>query len=528
MAAQTELDGQIAKELRSFYSDPLGYVMFAFPWGKDPACSVVRLSEPWASRYDSEFGPDEWACRFLDRLGDEIKDRGFDGSNAVMPIQFATASGHGIGKSVLVAWLIKFILDTRPFSKGVVTAGTADQLKTKTWAELGKWHKMSITRNWFQYTSGRGAMALVHAGDHKEIWRCDAQTCKEENSESFAGLHAANATPFYIFDEASGVPDKIFEVREGGTTDGEPMTFDFGNPTRNSGRFYEECVGELRSRYIVSCIDSREVAITGKERIQQWIDDFGEESDFVKVRVRGVFPSTGALQFIGTKDVEDAQAREIVQDRYANLVLGVDVARFGDDESVIFPRLGDDARTFPPRRFRGLDTVQLVGRVVETVREFRNRGLDCAGIFVDGTGLGGGVVDQLRHLGYNVTEVQFGGGPVDTFTYRYKGDEIWGNLKDALQAGRLCLPANNMPAGNDLRRDLTQREFGYTLTGNKIHLETKKVMKERGLDSPDLADALALTYAADLAPRNLPIGMAAQSTEPSDYDPVARFEQEMQ
>ena len=538
---------QMADELATYYSDPLGYVMFAFPWDSDLSISVVKLAEgpddrntayakahdlevpkPFLSdddrrrqagyreRFpDVEHGPDLWACDFLDALGAEIRERNFDGKTAVDPIQFATASGHGIGKSVLVAWLIKFILDTRPFSKGVVTAGTADQLKTKTWAELGKWHKISLTADWFNYTSGRGAMALTHKR-HKERWRCDAQTCREENSESFAGLHAADATPFFIFDEASGVPDKIYEVRDGGTTDGEPMVFDFGNPTRNSGRFHEQCMGDLRKRYHVRCIDSREVAITNKTRIQHWVDDYGEDSDYVKVRVRGVFPSKGAVQFIGTGDVKDAQQRELFEDAQAQMVLGVDVARFGDDESVIFSRRGNDARSWPARRFRGLDNVQLAGRVIEVYRGYRVMGITVQGIFVDGGGNGGGVVDQLRSLGYPVHEVQFGGSPTDNQVYRYKSDEMWGSMRDAIKT-RLCLPSDIEEHGNDLRQDLTQREFGYTITGNKLHLETKKDMKERGLESPDLADALALTYAEEVAPTM--DGHYGAHNLVSEYDP---------
>ena len=122
-------------------------------------------------------------------------------------------------------------MSTRPYCKGVVTANTAEQLRSKTWSELSKWHSKCITKEWFAFHAGRGNMKIVHV-DHPEEWNCQAQTSKEENSEAFAGLHAASSTPFYIFDEASAVPDKIFEVREGGTTDGEAMTFDFGNPTR--------------------------------------------------------------------------------------------------------------------------------------------------------------------------------------------------------------------------------------------------------------------------------------------------------
>ena len=505
-------DEQLAESLGALYDDPLGYVMFCFPWDTEKSIQLVKLDDKYKDRFDSEYGPDVWACEFLDDLGAQIRLRGFNGRDAVDPIAYATASGHGIGKSVLVAWLAKFILDTRPFSKGVLTANTAEQLKTKTWAEVGKWHKMSLTAHWFKYSAARGSMSLTHV-DNKETWRLDAQTCREENSEAFAGLHAANSTPFYLFDEASNIPDKIFEVREGGTTDGEPMVFDFGNPTRNSGRFYENAAGKFRHRYRVRTVDSRSVAITNKSRIQQWIDDYGEESDFVKVRVRGMFPSAGSLQFIKTADVEAAMRRETFVDRSAALVIGVDVARFGDDESVIFPRLGMDARSFPPLKFQGLDTVQLTGRVIECLRDFRNKGLECAGLFVDGGGVGGGVVDQLRNLSYNPIEVQFGGGPTDKTTYRFKSDEMWGTMRDSI-ATRLILPEDG-----ELKDQLTQREYGYTLTGNKIHLETKKDMKARGLSSPDLADALALTFAMEVAPKSLE--QNTNQTVVSDYDPFA-------
>jgi hypothetical protein len=501
--------------------------MYVFPWDTHRAIQVVPWDDPaiaeqiapYRKRFpNAKFGPDVWACEFLDALGDEIKKNKFDGRTAVPPIQFATASGHGIGKSVMVAWLTKFILDTRPRSVGTVTANTAEQLKTKTWAEVGKWHKISLTEQYFNYNTGRGAMNLTH-NEQKEEWKCTAQTCREENSEAFAGQHAVSGTSFYIFDEASRVPDKIFEVREGGTTDGEPMVFDFGNPTRNSGRFFEHCAGRFRHRYKVRCIDSRDVYITNKDLHKQWEEDYGEDSDFFKVRVRGMFPSAGSLQFIGTELVEDAQIRETYDDKYAPLLIGVDVARFGDNESVIYPRIGYDARSWPAERYQGLDTVQLLGKISEMIHRFEDLGIKCSGLFVDEGGLGAGIVDNLRHLGYGPIGVNFGATAINSKTYRYRSDEMWGNLRSALP--KMMLPANNAKNGLDLKADLTQREYGYTLMGNKIHLETKKDMKDRGVNSPDLADALALTFSQTVATLEIPGGRGApaQMAE-SEYDPL--------
>ena len=173
----------LTKDISKFFADPLGYVMYIFPWTTDPSIHQVRLQSPYIDRYNCEWGPDKWACEFLDDLGREIRKREFDGHNTVEPIRFSTASGHGIGKSALVAWLIKFILDTRPFSKGVVTANTGEQLRTKTWAELGKWNRLSLTEHLYDYAIGKGSMSLARK-KYKEIWRVDAQTCREENSQT--------------------------------------------------------------------------------------------------------------------------------------------------------------------------------------------------------------------------------------------------------------------------------------------------------------------------------------------------------
>ena len=249
-------------------------------------------------------------------------------------------------------------------------------------------------------------MRMTHV-ERPESWRCDAQTCREENSEAFAGLHAADSTPFYIYDEASAVPDKIWEVSEGGLTDGEAMWFSYGNATRNTGRFFE-CFNAQRHRWNTRQIDSRSVQLTNKKLLQEWVEDYGEDSDFVKVRVRGVFPRASSLQFIDRATVDEAMLRPLPPEaRGEAFIVGVDVARFGDDQSVIRTRIGRDARTWEPIRLRGADTMTLASRVGEHVNMLRRLGQHVV-IFVDGGGVGGGVVDRLRQLRFNVHEVQFG------------------------------------------------------------------------------------------------------------------------
>ncbi|WP_085905889.1 terminase [Kiloniella majae] len=465
MASKVDLD--IAEDCSRFYADPLGFVVWAFNWGKGDLAGFE--------------GPRDWQRKYLTELGEQIKNRNFDGLHPVAPMDMATSSGHGIGKSAMSAWLILFVMSTRPFAKGVVTSNTSDQLKTKTWAELGKWHKRCLTGHWFTYNASKGNMNLIHKR-HPESWRVDAQTCREENSESFAGLHAANSTPFYLFDEASAVPDKIWEVSDGGLTDGEPMRFVFGNPTRNTGRFFE-CFNRLRHRWNTRQIDSRNVAGTNDNLMAQWVEDYGEDSDFVRVRVRGVFPRAGSTQFISSELVENAQKCDLQDNLNMPLVIGVDVARFGDDQSVILVRRG--RKVLEITKYR-VDTMTLVGHVIEMIRKWKPDG-----VLVDGVGVGGGVVDRLKQLGHDCIDVNAGARAHDQKTYMNKRAEMWGKMRDWLKGGDI--PADDQ----ELETDLTAIEYGFDAK-NRLQLERKEDMKKRGLHSPDVADALALTFAEDI------------------------------
>jgi hypothetical protein len=485
--ASAEIDQALAEDMAKFYDDPLGFVLYAFPWDTDKSIQLVKLASPYDLICGSEYGPDAWACDFLVELGEQVKLRGFDGVNAVDPIQFAISSGHGIGKSAMAAWLVLWIMSTRPHSKGVVTANTAEQLSSKTWAGVASWLSRAINKHWFTITTGKGAMRLVH-NQYPDSWRVDAQTSREENSESFAGLHAASSTPWYLFDEASAIPSKIWEVAEGGKTDGESMHFAFGNPTRNTGAF-AECFGKQRHRWITKQIDSRTVAITNKKLLEGWVADYGEDSDFVKVRVRGVFPNASSLQFIARDLVDEAMARKVEVPRQVGMhcAVGVDVARFGDDQSVIRTRIGRDARSIETKRYRQLDTMQLASRVAEHIGYLQlHLGLKPV-VFVDGGGVGGGVVDRLRMMGHDPIEVQFGGKADEPRKYLNKRAEMWGKMRDWLQVGML-------EQDEATATDLTSVEYQFTAS-DQIQLEAKEHMKQRGLASPDDGDALALTFA---------------------------------
>ena len=849
-------DIEIATQCGLLSKDPLGWIMFAFNWGIDPDLSVVKLQEPWRTRYNCEYGPDVWFCQLMDDWGRHMHEQAFDGSHAVQPFLSATASGHGIGKSFGSSLIILFIASTRPHSKGVVTANTSDQLKTKTWGELGKWKKRCITGHWFEYNNGKGNMTLYHK-DYPESWRVDAQTCREENSESFAGLHAASSSPWYLFDEAchddrtevltesgwklfadvtpndrvmtkdpvtnaaeyirpihlhsskrvgvmyeyvqrgasfcvtpnhnmhftkynrkkggfypwrfdeiqnikteayidrsinwaesekdkfvipgftskmkqypdlevdlnlwcqflgwycsegsldkhthvsgmvsytnvriaqknldqikdlverlgfeysiyksstpqlcvkdrriaeylgrygsnclsksvpdevkrcskkqiglfidtyvqgdgysktndrdiiyssspkmaddlqilclmsgamssvtkrkltglvadfgthkgvsscdgyvisrskkptylnlrvnnlarvnydgmvyclelprshllftrrdgycmwsgnSAVPDKIWEVGEGGMTDGEPFWFVFGNPTRNTGRF-RECFRKFRHRWRCAQVDSRSVQITNKGKIEEWAKDYGDDSDFFKVRVKGQFPSQALTQFIPEDIVRQAMGRHLRDDQYsfAPKIISVDPAWEGDDALIIAMRQGlafKILRSIP----KNDNDVQIANLVAQLEDEHR-----ADAVFIDG-GYGTGIVSVGRTLGRQWQLVWFSEKAINP-GYVNKRAEMWGLVKDWLRSG------GAMPHDEELAQDLMGPETVPRLDG-KIQLESKKDMKNRGLPSPNKADALAITFAYPVYAKKLdrPGTVTHQKTR-GEYNP---------
>lgn len=468
----------LATDIFAFFDNPWGYVLYAFPWG-----------EKGTPLEDFPHGPDQWQKEEFEALAQHIRDNvsrkavGMD----MLPWLEAIASGHGIGKSAFVAWIILWLMSTRRHARGVVTANTQIQLEGKTWAELAKWHNMAINKDWFKWTATKFYCLLEPEGEKN--WMFECVPWNEERTEAFAGLHNASSSAIMIFDEASAVPDKIWEVAEGAMTDGEPFWFVFGNPTRNTGRF-RECFGKFRHRWRNRHIDSRSVRITNKTQIGKLIEDHGIDSDLVKVRVRGMFPSAGDKQFISCDAVEEAMARDLVRDPHAPLVMAVDLSRGGSAMNVIRFRQGRDARSIRPIRWASRDTTFTENKIAETIDRYNPDG-----VCIDGGGVGGPVIDRLRLRGYKIIEVQFGSSPEDGNRFANKRAEMWQAVKEWLAIG--CLDDDNQ-----LRDDLIGPEYSFT-AADKLLLEGKEHMESRGLASPDDGDALALTFARRFASKDL-------------------------
>jgi hypothetical protein len=455
----------------------------------DPELFVDTMLD-WQSPELKGKSPEPWQREILCAIR--------DGLPLNKAIRIAVASGHGVGKTCLVSWICLWAMSTCTDCRGILTASNEAQLSTRNRAELRKWFRLFRGRVFFDLT----ATALISADlAHEHTWRLDLLPWNAHRPEAFAGLHNQGRRILVIMDEASVIPPIIWQTIEPVMTDvnTEILWCAFGNPLHNTGPF-RECFGRFAHRWKRWHIDARDVGISDKEQIKAWAEDHSEDSYFFMTRVRGQFPTASALQFIPIDLVEEAMTREILFSPREPMVLGVDVARFGDDQSVLYPRCGLDARSILPMVYQGISTDRLVDKVLEFCTQHR-----VEVIFVDGAGVGGGVVDQLRRHNLPVEDVQFGGRADrgDQIKYAQKRSEMWGTMRDALRY--LAIPPSN-----ELRDQLIGPEYDFNLKG-ELQLEKKSDMKRRGLASPDIADALALTYARKVFPRDT-LGLAPTTT----------------
>lgn len=465
------VEAGIADFVASCYHDPLRFVRGAYPWGeKGPL--------------EHESGPDVNQTEFLVSLGNEITSRHFDGQHPVMPIKMAETSGHDTGKTAMCGWITDFLLSTRPFSDGTITAGGYAQLENRTWPAVQYWTSMCLTAHWFDVMQGG-----IYEKHHPATWKVQIQSCKEENAQNFAGQHAKRSTSWYWFDEASEVPDKIWEVSYNGMLDGEPMMFVLGQMVRNTGEFYRACFGDLRERWNHRRVDSRTSRFPNQEFIAQQIADYGIDSDYVKVRILGLPPSASELQYIDRLRVDAARTRVTYSLPDEPLIAGFDVSGGGKAWNVIRFRRGLDGNRKAPVRIPGEhdpDRSQRVGICAELLNDPRPDHR-LAALFID-SAFGAAIAVRLKALGFtNVYEVNFGGASPDLHYLNMRAF-MWGKMKEWLLLG--AIP----PKDENLAQQLCLPGY-HTNTAGKLVIESKADISGRGEASPDDADALALTFA---------------------------------
>lgn len=400
----------------------------------------------------------------------------------------AVRSGHGIGKSALEAWTIKWFNYSRPFPKIPCTAPTQHQLHDILWAELSKWNNRAADGWLFEWTAER----FYHKA-HPERWFAVARTAS--TPDALQGFHEEHI--FYVIDEASGVKDKIFEPVLGALTSPNSKFLLCGNPTLLVGFFYD-AFNKNRSQFNTFHVDSRNSSRVDKEFIQMIIDMYGEDSDVFRVRVAGDFPNAEPDSFIPLNWVEKASIIKtlVLQQGIRRLDIGVDVARFGDDESVI-ASLIDKKKQLPSEIYRHNDTMKLTGHLVQKV-ERHIKTTQQIHVKIDCDGLGVGVYDRFKEIilqkqwrNVFVYEGHFGGkgGKLksgDPVEFENSTGLMWGTVRENLRTG-------NIELWNDQEQitQLSNRKYRVSSDG-EISLEKKEEMKKRGRKSPDRADGLVL------------------------------------
>lgn len=468
-----------------------------------------RDPEQWARKAywwgDGELadysGPREWQSDIFRDIRDHLSDP----KKRFQPLMIAVASGHGIGKSAAIGMVVNWALSTCDDCKVVITANTDNQLRTKTSPEVGKWNRVSITSNWFDV---QATSISSRDKDHVKTWRADFTPWSENNTEAFAGLHNKGKRIVLIFDEASAIADKVWEVAEGALTDEgtEIIWLAFGNPTRNIGRF-RECFRRFKHRWITRQIDSRTVEGTNKDQIAKWAADYGEDSDFFKIRVRGLFPSMSARQFIGEADVTAAYGKVLQPQQYdfAPKILTVDPAWEGDDEFVIGLRQGLAFRVLHRMAKNDNDLVaaQIIARYEDEEK--------ADAVFVD-AGYGTGIVSAGQGMGRDWVLVWFASASMDPGCLN-KRAEMWKAARDWLKQG------GALPADPTLRDELQAPEIVPRVDG-KIQIESKKDMKARGIPSPNHADSLVLSFAFPVVKKD-PLDAYRAGGAGREYDPYA-------
>jgi hypothetical protein len=414
--------------------------------------------------------PDEWQVELLDAVA----------APAIRRI--SVRSGHGVGKSTGVALAAVWHVLMRVPSKTVVTAPTSSQLFDACFAEMKNVAKRLKPpfNNLLELKSDR-----IELKSHPESTFISCRTSRAEQPEALAGVHSPSV--LLIADEASGIPSSVFEAASGSMSGHSATTILTGNPTRNTGFFYDTH-NRLREDWYtmhVSCVDSPRVS---EDFVEDMKRRYGEDSPAYHVRVLGNFPPSEEDTVIPVSLIEHAMANDIKVHEDTIAIWGLDVARQGGDASVLAKRQGPVIH--PLTVWRNLDLMQLTG-AVKAEYDAMPPSKRPAEIIVDSNGFGAGVLDRLRELGLPARGLNVSERAMAKDTYLNLRAEIWFKMKMYLEGMDVSLPRDDA-----LYAELAAPRYHFTSAG-KLQVESKDSMKKRGVASPDRADAVALSLAND-------------------------------
>lgn len=432
--------------------------------------------------------------------------------------RIAMKACKGPGKTTLLSWLAWNFLATRPHPKIAATSITKDNLEDGLWPEMAKWQNNSpFLKQAFVWQKTR-----IFSKNNPETWWMSARTWAKaadqtQQANTLAGLHADYL--LFILDEAGGIPDAVMAAAEAGlsTIGGEHKILIAGNPTHLEGPLYRACTQERHLWYTVEITGDPDDPKRAPRISVQWakeqIEKYGRDNPWVMVNVFGQFPPSSINALLGVEEVTAAMKRHLTDDVYnwAQKRLGIDVARFGDDRTVIFPRQG--LASFQPITMRhARDSAVSVDIANRTLLEKNRFGSEME-FFDDTVGWAHGALDVMRAAGHSPVGVNFGGKATDA-RYFNKRAEMWMEMAKWVQGGG-ALP--NIP---ELVRELTAPT--YTYSNGRFQLESKDQIKSRLGFSPDLGDALALTFAIPEAPRHESFpGFESRQSMKADWNPYA-------
>lgn len=455
--------------------DPLGYALGMYPW-KQPGTMLAG----WDA-------PDVWQAQILRDIGEHMEAVA-SGRIKAGATQIAVRSGHGIGKSALLSMVIQWFLCTRVNPQIVVTAGTEVQLRTKLWREVSKWKQIAFNSHWMDWR----ASSLSMRGEGVR-WSANAIPWSEHNSAAFQGTHESGGNVLIVFDEASAIADSISEAAEGAFTTPGNLWIKFGNATQAVGHF-ADCFGKLSKRWLTYTIDSRNAKASRSNltKLNEWVEDYGEDSDFVRVRVRGLPPKASTTGLISATMIEEAVARDIKE---VNLpwtlpkVCGIDIG-MGSAKTVLTFRRGPLVRPQDIHKFSESNMMVQADKIAAILARERP-----VVAFIDANVVGKAVYDRLVQLGYTNIVPCYGGD-----RSRVLEKLVYFNPR-AEWMGRLAkwLPESKIPDDHDLRDQAIAQPHDFD-TSHRLKLMSKEDMREIGLPSPDELDSLMLTFAQSVAP----------------------------
>ncbi len=399
-------------------------------------------------------------------------------------------SGHGTGKDASTSWVIMWFMCTRAYAKVACTAPTARQLADILWSELSKWFRKSKVADEFVIQKDK-----IFQKDNPKEWWCraisvSAKASKEEQAETLAGLHGDHL--LLIVDEASGVNDPVYIPLEGALTQEDNKVVLIGNMTRNKGYFYESHFHPTISKnWCKLHWDSRKSTNVAPEYPKYMLEKYGEDSNVFRIRVAGDPPTDSEKTFIPLHWATQCIGVEYEEDLEAPLYLSADVARYGEDKSIILPRRGLIIK--PWEEHQKMSTAELGGHILADFRE-----MEADGIAIDEIGVGAGTIDWLMKIPeamkfvYGVNVANSSSDKKRWFKLR---DELWYRVREKCQQGMYSFPCASREEekmSNELCNELSSLHYDFNNSGAYV-LESKKQAKMRGVASPNIGDALAIS-----------------------------------